>query len=150
KEAKRILQEERLIRNPRIVEVCIDLAEVACRLSKIPMNAHVFTHGIQKTLEAIATKKEVEPPAIEDVWHPGERVREHELWAVWDYSTSWRTQNEGTQLSFEDWKTHRRRCVTDIVWFGNHVLGKDFQPEPHGLWAKELFPQLEPALLSLP
>ena len=150
KEAKRILQEDRQIRNPRIVEVCIELAEVACRLLKIPMNAHVFTHGIQKTQEAIATKKEVEPPAIEDVWHPGERVREHELWAVWDYSTSWRTQNDDTQLSFEDWKTHRRRCVTDIVWFGNHVLGKDFQPEPHGLWAKELFPQLEPALLSLP
>ena len=150
KEAKRILTEERLIRNPRIVEVCVELAEVACRNLKIPMNAHVFTHGIQKTLEAIATKKEVEPPAIEDVWHPGERIREHELWCLWDYSTSWRTQPDGTQISFEDWKAYRRRCITDVVWFGNFVLGKDFQAEPHGLWAKDLFPQLEPALLSLP
>src|SRR5438128_200522 len=48
KEGKRILQEERFIRNPRIVEVSVELAEVACRNLKIPMNAHVFTHGIQK------------------------------------------------------------------------------------------------------
>ena len=79
KEAKRILAEERLIRNPRIQECCIELAEIACRTLKLPMNAHVFTHGIQKTLEAIATKKEVESPAIDDTWHAGERVREHEL-----------------------------------------------------------------------
>src|SRR6266566_884659 len=150
KEAKRILQEDRLIRNPCVVEVCIELAEVACRAHHIPMNAHVFTHGIQKTLEAIASKKEVEPPQIEDVWTPGERVRQHELCAIWDYSVSWRVQPDGTKLSFEEWKQMRRRCVTDTVWFGNHVLGKDFQPEPHGRWAQELFPQLEPALLSLP
>jgi hypothetical protein len=57
---------------------------------------------------------------------------------------------DGTRLSFEDWKAYRRRCITDIMWFGNFVLGKDFQPEPHGRWAEELFPKLEPALLSLP
>jgi hypothetical protein len=150
KEAKRILTEERLIRNPRIVEVCVELAEVACRNLKIPMNAHIFTHGVQKTLEAVATKKEVEPPAIEDVWKAGERIREHELHALWDYSASWRKQPDGTQISFEDWRAYRRRCITDVVWFGNFVLGKDFQAEPHGVWAKDLFPQLEPALLSLP
>src|SRR6266705_696643 len=149
KEAKAILQEARSIRNLRVLEVCVELAEVGCRALKIPMNQHIFTHGIQKTLEAIA-KKEVEPPSIDDVWTPGERVRQHELWAIWDYSTSWREQPDGTKLSFEDWRQMRRRCITDIVWFGNHVLGKDFQAEPHGRWAQELFPQLEPALLSLP
>jgi hypothetical protein len=67
-----------------------------------------------------------------------------------DYACSWRTQPDGSQISFEDFKAMRRRCITDLVWFGNHVLGKDFQPEPHGAWANDLFPQLEPALLSLP
>jgi hypothetical protein len=150
KEARLILQESRLIRNPRAIEVCIELAETACRNLKITMNQHIFSHGIQATLQALATKKDVEPPPIDDVWNPGERVREHELKAVWDYSTSWRTQPDGSQISYEDFKAMRRRCITDIVWFGNHVLGKDFQAEPHGVWAKDLFPQLEPALLSLP
>jgi hypothetical protein len=79
KEAKRILQEDRLIRNPRVVQVCVELGKVACRALRIPMNAYVFTHGIQKTLEAIATKKEVEPPQIEDIWEAGQRIRVHEL-----------------------------------------------------------------------
>lgn len=149
KDAREILT-ARGLRNPCVIDTCIELAEVAARNLRIPFNTHLFTHGLQKTLEARGTKGKIDPPAIEDVWKPGERIREHELWAIWDYSTSWRTQPDGTQLSFEDWKSYRRRCITDIVWFGNHVLGKDFQPEPHGLWAKDLFPQLEPALLSLP
>ena len=150
KEATRILQEERLIRNPRVVEVCIELAEVACRALRMPMNAHVFTHGVQKTLEARGTNKKVEPPQIEDIWEPGERVRQHELRCLHDYGSSWRTQPDGSQLSFEDWKSYRRRCITDVVWFGNFVLGKTFEESPHGAWARDLFPQLEPALLSLP
>jgi hypothetical protein len=149
KEAAEILA-ARNLRNPRVIETCIELAEVAARNLRIPFNAHLFTHGVQKTLEARDTKKTVEPPTIEDVWKPGERIREHELWAIWDYSVSWRTQPDGTQLSFDDWKAHRRRSITDVVWFGNFVLGKDFQPEPHGVWAQDLFPQLESALLSLP
>ena len=148
KEARRILEEERGIRNPRILEISVQLAEAASRNLHIPFNACLFKKGLQGTLAA--ARKEAPPPFPADVWNPGERVREHELYALWDYSTSWRVQPDGTQLSFEDWKAQRRRCITNIVWFGNHVLGKDFQPQPHGLWASELFPNLEPALLSLP
>src|SRR6266513_1857645 len=114
KEAKRILTEDRLIRNPRIVEVCIELAEVAARNLRLPFNAHLFTHGVQKTLEAVATKKQLEPPAIGDAWYPGERIREHELRCLYDYACSWRTQPDGSTLSFENWKAYRRRCITDI------------------------------------
>jgi hypothetical protein len=149
KEAAEILT-TRGLRNPRVIESCIELAEVAARNLRIPFNAYLFSHGVQKTLEARDTKEKVEPPAIEDAWYPGERIREHELHALWDYSTSWRTQPDGSQISYTDFKAMRRGCITDLVWFGNHVLGKDFQPEPHGLWARDLFPQLEPALLSLP
>ncbi len=148
KDAKKILADQRGLRNPRVIEVCVELAQTAARSLQIPFNVHLFTHGVQKTLEA--REKKVEPPVIEDVWKAGERIREHELYALWDYSTSWRTQPDGTQLSFENWKAYRRRCVTDIVWFANTVLGKSFEQEPHGRWATELFPQLESALLSLP
>jgi hypothetical protein len=148
KEAKRILQESRGIRNPRILEICVELAEVASRNLKLPFNASLFQRGLQGTLAA--ARGEAAPAFPSDEWHPGERVREHELYAAWDYACSWRTQPNGTKLSFEDWKAYRRHCITDIVWFGNTVLGKSFEQEPHGRWAKELFPQLEPALLSLP
>ena len=148
KEARLILQEERNIRNPRVLDVCVELAQVASRNLKIPFNASLFKKGLQGTL---AAARGDEPQAFpDDIWHAGERVREHELFAEFDYACSWRIQPDGTQLSFEDWKAYRRRCITDIVWFGNAALGKDFQPEPHGRWATELFPQLEPALLSLP
>ena len=148
KEARRILEEERNIRNPRILDVCVELAQTASRNLKIPFNASLFKKGLQGTLAAARGE---EPPAFPaDEWHPGERVREHELWATWDYACSWRTQPDGTKLSYTTWKEYRRRCITDIVWYGNTVLGKDFQPEPHGRWATELFPQLEEALLSLP
>jgi hypothetical protein len=146
--AREILRDERNIRNPRILDICVELAQVASRNLKIPFNTSLFTKGLQGTLTA--ARGETPPAFPADEWHAGERVREHELWATWDYSTSWRTQPDGTQLSFEDWKAYRRSCITGVVWFGNTVLGKDFQPEPHGRWATELFPQLEPALLSLP
>ena len=150
KDAVEILQNERLIRNQRAAEICWELAVVAARNLRFPLNAYLFTHGVGKTLEAIQKKGAVAPPEIEDAWYPGERLREHELFAIWDYSVSWRTQPDGAKFSFLQWKDYRRRCITDLVWFGNTVLGKDFQPEPHGRWATELFPNLEPALLSLP
>src|SRR5258708_23936723 len=45
KEAIEILEKERLIRNPHVVETCVALAEVAARHFKIPFNAHLMTHG---------------------------------------------------------------------------------------------------------
>lgn len=149
-EAIEILKGDRLIRNQRAAEACWEQAVIATRALKLPLNAHIFTHGISKTLDARSKKKAVDAPEINDVWYPGERVREHELYCMWDYACGWRTQPDGAQISFDQWKEYRRRCVTDLIWFGNTVLGKDFQPEPHGKWADELFPKLEPALMSLP
>src|SRR6266851_618285 len=148
KEAREILRNERNIRNLRVNEVCIELAQAAARNLKIPFNRSLFTKGVQGTLAALAKKEGQEFPPNE--WHPGEKLREHELYALWDYATSWRKQPNGEALSFEEWKSYRRRCITDLIWYGNTVLGKDFQPEPHGRWADELFPKLEAALLSLP
>ncbi len=45
KEAIEVLEKERLIRNPRVLEVLWILAKVAVRNLDIPLNAHLFTHG---------------------------------------------------------------------------------------------------------
>jgi hypothetical protein len=148
KEARRILEKERGITNPRVLDVCVEHALYAARNLKIPYNASLFKKGLQGTLAA--ARGETPPSIPADEWHAGERVREHELFAEYDYACSWRVQPDGSFLSFDDWKACRRRCITDLVWFANTALGKSFEEEPHGRWARELFPQLETALLSLP
>src|ERR1051326_5755067 len=52
KEARLILQEERNIRNPRVLDVCVELAQLASRNLKIPFNASLFKKGLQGTLAA--------------------------------------------------------------------------------------------------
>jgi hypothetical protein len=148
KEAREILMSERGIRNLRVVDICVEHAQIASRNLKIPFNRALFTMGLQGVLAGRDKKPLPEFPA--DQWHAGEKLRERDLYCLWDYAASWRVQPDGTTLDFPTWKACRRRCVTDLIWFGNTVLGKDFQPEPHGRWAEELFPKLEEALMSLP
>ncbi len=123
----------------------------AARNLRIPFNASLFKKGLTGTLAA--SRGEALPTFPEAIWNPGERVRENSLYAMWDYACSRHlnfVDGQFVALSFEDWKAFRRRSITDLVWFANTVLGKTFEEEPHGRWARELFPQLEPALLSLP
>src|SRR5260370_40729145 len=65
KQALEILERERNIHHPRVLEVCWLLAQIAARNLKIPLNVHLFTHGVTQTLEAIKTKQEQEPPSID-------------------------------------------------------------------------------------
>lgn len=145
--ALEILEKERKIRHPRVLEVLWKLAETAARNLSIPVNAHLFTHGAQGTLEAAKTKQEQPLPEIQDVWSPGERVREHELRALYDFSTSWRVQPDGSSLTFDKWRELRRVCITDVFRFGNEVLGMDFHEQPHGRWTRDLFVRKNPDLL---
>src|SRR5437660_279375 len=50
-EAKELLT-ARNIRHPRVLEVLGRLAKTAARENKIPVNAHLVTHGLQNTLAA--------------------------------------------------------------------------------------------------
>jgi len=60
---------------------------------------------------------------------------------------SWRTQPDGRQISFDEFRQLRRMCMVDTLGFGNKVLGKDFHREPHGRWSEELFVKKNPDLL---
>ena len=146
-EAKEILRDERHIRNEHVIDLCVDLAKVACQMLKLPFCKYVFTHGIYEYRRALGMKKDIEPPAIEDVWKPGNALRQHELRALWDYSMSWRLTPAGDFFTFGDFLTLRRIVQTDTYTAACRIHGKDFEEQPHGRWCREHFVQRNPDLL---
>jgi hypothetical protein len=141
RDAKKILEEERGIKNPRVLEVCLELAEVACRNLKLVSNQHLFRHGVVKTLQANKNGESPSPLDIENVWQPGSPIRLPEQYALYDFSTAWRTQPDGHQISFDEFRQLRQLCIENVYEFGNKILGLDFHPEPHGKWSTDLFVQ---------
>lgn len=148
KDAREILTEDRGLRNPRVIEVCLKLAELAARELRLPYNRYMFTHGIQKQLESRANKATAmgQPPDVEDKWYLGSTIRRHEEYALYDFGMSWRETN-GKKYTFEEFLAMRRTAIVDTYEFGKIILGKDFWPEPHGRWAEELFVRKNPDLL---
>jgi hypothetical protein len=153
--AREILTTERNLRHPRVIEVCLELAAVASQCLGIPNNEHLYRFGVQKTLEALKPENLKRPvhgratpvdPAM-DRWEPGQRIRVHEQWAIWDYSMSWRTQKDGTKVDFERFQELRRLCQTNTYEAGRLVHGKDFAEKPHKEWNDELFVHRNPDLL---
>src|SRR5271169_2274112 len=76
KEAREILTEDRGLRNPRVIDVCLELAELAARELRLVHNRYLFTHGIQKMLESRTDKATAmgKPPDVEDAWYPGSTI----------------------------------------------------------------------------
>ena len=147
--AREILTTERSLRHPHVIKVCLELAKVAAQVLGIANNEHLYRFGVQKTLTALANKRKDATPidSVMDRWEPGQRTRVHEQWAIWDYSTSWRTQKDGTKIEFEQFQELRRLCQTNTVEAGRIVHGKDFAEKPHKRWQEELFVHRNPDLL---
>src|SRR3984893_4315316 len=82
--------EQRGLKDEQDIKTCIAFAHAACRLLKIPFNKHLFTHGLQKTLEARSLGTPVSPLEIVDEWIVGYRSRRRELFALYDYVVSFR------------------------------------------------------------
>ena len=146
--AKEILVTERLIRHPHVLDVLIDLAKVAARL-KIPANEHLYRYGVQKTLAALESKEPATPvdPAM-DRWEPGQRIRVHEQWAIWDYSLSWRTQKDGTKIDFERLPRIAPHLPNEHVRGRTQVHGKESSPRSRtSSGSDELFVHRNPDLL---
>jgi len=149
-DAEKILIEERHIRHPHVLEVLLDLADVAAEQNKLVKNKYFYTQGISQMLASIEAKENLPRVEIEDVWLPGDRIRLHEQWALWDYSMSWRVNkgfNEDEKLDFDGFREWRRVCMIDPYRSGREVHKKDFHPQPHGRWCKELFVTKNPDLL---
>jgi hypothetical protein len=139
--------EDRGIRTGHIAQTVYKLAVIAAEMLGIFPNRFYFANGVEQTLASHAKKSSQPLPEIEDAWYPGERTRVRDLHALWDFGMAWREQEDGRLISFQEFRQLRRMCMTDTFEFGRQILKKDFQPEPHGRWAKELFVQKNPDLL---
>lgn len=129
KEALRILQEERQIKNQHVAETCIELAKAAAQHFKIPVNAHLFTHGLRATLKANETGEEVPlPQALVEEEIDGEILYRGDLVALHDYGF-WRQPD----VTFEQWLADRRKLKSSAYELSK-ILGKaDFGPT-HESW----------------
>jgi hypothetical protein len=145
-EAKQIL-EDRGIKTGHITEVVYELAMTASETLGLIPNRFYFANGVEYTLASYAEKQPKPLPEIVDAWYPGERIRIRDLHALWDFGMGWREQSDGSLTSFSDFRRLRRMCMTDTYEFGRQILSRDFHPEPHGRWAKELFVSKNPDLL---
>jgi hypothetical protein len=139
--------EGRGIKTGHIARTVYNLAATAAEMLGLTPNRFYFQNGVEQTLASYAAKQAQPLQEIEDKWYPGERIRVRDLHAIWDFSMSWREQEDGRLISFQEFRQLRRMCMTDTFEFGRQILKKDFQPEPHGRWAKELFVVKNPDLL---
>ncbi len=141
KDKIQILTEERGIKNPRVLEVCLQLAEVAARNLKLVENQHLFRYGVVETRRAYNG----EPPTlheIEDEDVVGELISRCELHALFDFSIAWREPT----LTFEDFLAELHKAKTDCFFLGRDILQKDFH-ECHKAWA-DYFPKFNPDTLE--
>jgi hypothetical protein len=142
KEAKECLRESRSLTQPYIINAAYEMGIIAARRLKLTPSEFYWSHGVLSTLESIrAGEPTFLLPAVQNKKAYGEVFREQDLLALWDFSTSWREQKDGARFSFEEYKT-LRALKGDTIQFGNRLLGKEFEPAPHGEWAA-FFPQLK-------
>jgi hypothetical protein len=137
KEARAILQEERGLENQHVIEVCVELAEIAAHHHKLPFTSYLFTRGLLLTLKSREENATFDPP------EPNSEVQcelstVKELYALWDYGY-WRQPE-----TFEEWLQVRDHAKRDAFFLGRDILGKDFH-EVHKDWA-DYFPRFNPTL----
>jgi len=142
-EAKEIL-ETRII-NQHVIDTCYDLGLLAAERHGIPANEFFWANGLQQSLASIAKKKE-QLLGIEqlsgikyDEAVDGEVIHCGDLFALYDYSISWRDK-----ITFIEFLGFRYICKTDAYQLGL-ILGKDFHEKPHGNW-RGFFPKFNPTL----
>jgi hypothetical protein len=136
-EAKEILS-IRII-NQHVIDTCYDLGILAAERLHIPANIFFWTNGAQETLASLEQKKEQLLDIQHDEEIDGEVVHRGDLYALWDYSISWRDQT-----SFEVFLVLRNLCKTNAFQLGL-ILGKDFHDQPHLNW-RDFFPKFTPTL----
>ena len=127
KDAKKILLDERKIQSEHVADTIVELMEVAARHHHIVFNAHLFTHGLRATLQALEAGDSVEAPAIEPVEVEGEVIHRTDLFALWD-AGFWRHP-----ASFEEWLSSRNMFKSSAFELSK-ILGKEDFGEAHEGW----------------
>jgi hypothetical protein len=139
KEAKRILRDERGLKNDHVVDTIVELAEQACQINKIPHNAYVYVAGLRAALKAHIERHEQPAIEIADEIVSGEVIYSRDLYALYD-AGFWQEPD----FTYEQWLALRHDCKTNTYKLGL-LLEKDFH-ECHRVWAEEFLPQFQPTL----
>lgn len=129
-DAKQILATR--IVNSHIIDVAYALGEAAAEHLKITANAYFWTHGLQHTINKTAIDIQHDQIVDSEVIHRGD------LYAIWDYSVSWRESD----VTFEDFVAMRDILKSD--WFAlGQFIGIPFEEKPHRAW-QQFLPQFTP------
>jgi predicted phage terminase large subunit-like protein len=132
------LLEQRIV-NPHVREVCYDLGLDAAEATGIIPNKFYWQNGLTQALASKETG-EARPLELDHAAEvDGEVIHRGDLYAIFDYSFSWREPG----IDFESFIEQRHLLKTDAYWLGLY-LGKDFH-ECHKVWA-DFFPRLKPTL----
>jgi len=137
-EAKEILRVR--IRNPHVLDVCVDLAHVAASALKIPYNDFLLRNGLRATVAARAGDTTPAPVVIANEVIDGEILYRQDLFALWDFG--YFRHFEG----FDEWLAIRRKAKSDVFFLGRDILSKDFH-EVHAGW-RDFLPQFDPSGLK--
>jgi hypothetical protein len=129
------------ITNPHAREVCYDLAVEAADVNQIPFNRFLLAHGLQKTLESKNARAEV-PLVMDDATEviPSEVIHVGDLYAIWDFSVSWRED-----ISFDEFLATRKKLKSDWFALSPFIDGREFSEKPHREW-QQFLPIFEPSL----
>jgi hypothetical protein len=121
KEAAAILS-ERGLRHPHVIDFCVQLAQTAARIHRIPLNHYLFANGLRATL----TKTKLPDIADEEV--EGEILYRRDLYALYDFGF-WRQPD----VKFEQWLADRRRFKSSAFEL-SQILGKEDFASKHDEW----------------
>jgi hypothetical protein len=129
------------ITNPHVREVCYDLAVEAADANQIPLNRFLLAHGLQKTLESKNARAEAQLK-MEDSTEviPSEVIHIGDLYAIWDFSVSWRED-----ISFDEFLATRKKLKSDWFALSPFIDGREFSERPHREW-QQFLPIFEPNL----
>jgi hypothetical protein len=128
------------IQNRQVRDTCYQLALKCATETGLYPNRFFFAHGYQKTLESQKQRNEVFLVMDQERVIPTEVIHEADVYAIWDYSISWRE----TDVTFTDFIQMRRILKSDWFQLGL-MLGIPFEEKPHRAWANFL-PQWDPTL----
>lgn len=141
KRAKEILRSR--ITNQRVVDVAFENGRIAAEQNSLTANTFYWEHGLQASLAASKTGTGRDHVLVLNHKEvvDGEVILQGDLFALYDYSVSWREQT-----TFREFLALRYLCKTDAFQLGR-LMGMDFHefPDgPHGAW-RDFYPKLNPS-----
>jgi len=128
--------------SPERIDLVYGLATEAARQNELTANEFFFRNGIRKMQESVTAGRPVLLDEITEEDVVGMLDTRSDLYALWDYSCSWRNDADYPERkSFEDYIAFCLRFKDDFFTV-NEVLESDFDEESYREWV-ELMPKLD-------